>query len=74
MKTALATLLAVLALAAPAQAAPPTCLSGTASGVQAGQSITFGPPPCSDPESQTLTYTVLSGPAHGTLTQTSPST
>ena len=71
MKTALAALLALLVLAPAAQAAPPSCLSGTASGVQAGQSITFGPPPCTDPESQTLTYTVLSGPTHGS-TQTSP--
>jgi hypothetical protein len=64
----LAASVVLCALAPAAHAAPPTCLSGTVSNVEAGQSISFGPPPCTDPEGQPLTYTILSGPAHGTLT------
>lgn len=50
-----------------AQAAAPQCLDGTAAGTPENTPLLLPPAPCSDPDGDPVTVSIVSGPSHGTL-------
>ena len=59
---------AALAFPGAALAAPPQCLTNLTANVFAGNPTTLPAAPCSDPDGDTLTIILVSGPDHGVLT------